>query len=280
MKQNIRLLLVIVTMFSIISLAHSQNIRCICGNRCKCDENCKCAKRSGTGMCNCGPQCKCKYSKIMTCKCGIGCACKTLSTGGQCKCGVDCQCVQKHSHSVLTTHDNVFLKMMDSMMIAMDSASLDASAEGNFLRQMIPHHRGAIDMAKYEIANGKNKQMIQLAKSILVEQQGEIQDMQTLLALYPFVQNKVPGADYKKAMDDAMMKMMMSNPSDKELEGKSVDCIFVMVMLPHHQAAVDMAIALLKLVPTGQVATYAARIISDQQIEIQQMTEFVKQNCK
>ncbi|WP_300699352.1 DUF305 domain-containing protein [Bacteroides sp.] len=241
MKQKIKLLLAIATMFSITSFAYSQDVGCKCGNQCKCGE------KNGTGMC---------------------------------KCGVGCQCAQMHSHSMQMTHNNVFLIMMDSMMTAMDAAPLDASAEGNFLRQMIPHHQGAIEMAKYEIANGKNKQMIQLAKSILTEQQGEIQEMKAMLALYPFVHNQVPSADYKKSMDDAMMKMMTATPSDKDLQGKSVDCAFAMVMLPHHQAAVDMSTALLKLVPTGQVATYAARIISDQQIEIQQMAEFIKQNCK
>lgn len=241
MKQKIKLLLAIATMFSITSFAHSQDVGCKCGNQCKCGEN------NGTGMC---------------------------------KCGVGCQCARMHSHPMQMTHDNVFLLMMDSMMTAMDAAPLDASAEGNFLRQMIPHHQGAIEMAKYEIANGKNKQMIQLAKSILAEQQGEIQEMEALLTLYPFVQNQAPTTDYKKSMDDAMMKMMAATPSDKALQGKSVDCAFAMVMLPHHQAAVDMSTALLKLVPTGQVATYAARIISDQQIEIQQMDEFIKQNCK
>ncbi len=208
------------------------------------------------------------YSQEVQCKCGE-----------QCKCGTDCKCGMNHSmHQI--TQENTFLKMMDSMMTAMDAAPLGTSTQGNFLRQMIPHHKGAIEMAKYEIANGKNRQMIQLAKSILTEQQGEIAEMNALLALYPLKQSETVTAEYKKAMDDAMMKMMITSPSDKDLEGKSIDCAFAMVMLPHHQAAVDMATALLKLSPEGQVATYAARIISDQQIEIQQMDEFINQHCK
>lgn len=178
------------------------------------------------------------------------------------------------------THENAFLKMMDSMMTAMDAAPLDTSTQGNFLRQMIPHHQGAIEMAQYEIANGKNREMIQLAKSILTEQQGEIAEMNALLALYSLKRGEPVHAKYKKAMDDAMMKMMMIGPSDKDLERKNIDCAFAMVMLPHHQAAVDMATVLLKLSPEGQIATYAARIISDQQIEIQQMNEFINQHCK
>lgn len=222
-----------------------------------------------------GEQCKC-----ISCKCSTG-----SNKGANCACGTACKCALGNmsgmSHSMSSmAHNNVFLSMMDSMMIAMDAAPLDASAEGDFLRQMIPHHQGAIEMANYEIANGSNKQMIQLAKSILTEQQSEIAEMKALLTLYPFKQGEHPSPVYKKAMDAAMEKMMTTTPSDQDLEGKSVDCCFAMVMLPHHQAAVDMSTALLKLVTTGQVATYAARIISDQQIEIQQMEEFIQQNCK
>ena len=211
--------------------------------------------------------CRCNQE----CLCANGCVCY-LNAGHACNC--------KHNHSHGTAGENIFLQMMDTMMTAMDAVPLGASAEGNFLRQMIPHHQGAIEMAKYEIANGTNREMIQLAKSIFTEQQGEISEMNAMLALYPLKQGEQPSPEYKKAMDDAMMKMMMNTPSDKDLKGKSTDCAFAMVMLPHHQAAVDMATALLKFSPQGEVATYAARIISDQQIEIQQMTEFVKQNCK
>lgn len=208
-----------------------------------------------------------------------GCKCKTDNSNSKCLCSADCKCGMNHTlHQI--AHKNVFLKMMDSMMVDMEAAPLDLSAEGNFLRQMIPHHQGAIEMTKYEIANGKNREMIQLAKSILTEQQAEIAEMNALLALYPLKQGELATAEYKKAMDVAMLKMMMNTSSDKDLEGKSVDCAFAIVMLPHHQAAVDMATTLLKLSPHSQVATYAARIISDQQIEIDQMTAFVKQNCK
>lgn len=219
------------------------------------------------------------YSQQMQGKCGEGCACAPKEDNSPCACGANSSCSMSHATNQVA-HENVFLKMMDSMMVDMNAVPLDASVEGNFLRQMIPHHRGAVEMAKYEMDNGTNREMIQLAKNIFTEQQGEITKMNALLELYPFKQGEQPSPEYKKAMDDVMMKMMKDTPSEKDLEGKSIDCAFAMVMLPHHQAAVGMAKVLLKLSPQGQVATYAAGIVSDQQKEIQQMTEFVKQNCK
>lgn len=214
------------------------------------------------------------FAQEQSCKCGTGCGCKKDSPSATCTCGT--------AHSMMMSHDheNVFLKMMDTMMMAMDAAPLDVSPEGNFLRQMIPHHEGAIEMAKYEISNGKDPQMIQLAKSILAEQQGEIAEMQTLLLLYPFKADKQAPTAYKAAMSATMDTMMGATPTDSLLSGKNVDCAFALVMLPHHQAAVDMATALLRFNPQGQVANYALRIISDQQIEIEQMASFIHKHCK
>jgi uncharacterized protein (DUF305 family) len=46
---------------------------------------------------------------------------------------------------------------------------------------MIPHHQGAIDMAKAELIYGKAPVMRRLAQEILVDQQSEIDVMQLWL---------------------------------------------------------------------------------------------------
>jgi uncharacterized protein (DUF305 family) len=46
---------------------------------------------------------------------------------------------------------------------------------------MIPHHRGAIDMAKAELIHGKDPVMRRLAQEILVDQQSEIDVMRLWL---------------------------------------------------------------------------------------------------
>jgi uncharacterized protein (DUF305 family) len=48
----------------------------------------------------------------------------------------------------------------------------------DFIGQMIPHHRGAIDMAKAELLYGHNEQLRRIAQEIVVEQQAEIAVMQ------------------------------------------------------------------------------------------------------
>ena len=211
------------------------------------------------------------------CRCGAEWQC---GNGCQCYLNADHTCNCKHNHTQPMTNENVFLQMMDTMMVAMDTAPLDESAEGNFLRQMIPHHQGAVNMAIYEIVHGKNPEMIQLAKSILAEQQGEIKEMNFLLKQYPLQAGTKPTTGYAEAMNLSMEKMMRNTPGDAELKDVDVDCAFAMVMLPHHQAAVDMAIAYLGFNIKGTISNYAQKIISDQQIEIQQMQQYINQHCK
>jgi uncharacterized protein (DUF305 family) len=51
----------------------------------------------------------------------------------------------------------------------------------DFLRMMIPHHRGAIDMALVVLKYGRDERVKRLAQSIVVEQGEEITYMRTLL---------------------------------------------------------------------------------------------------
>jgi len=47
---------------------------------------------------------------------------------------------------------------------------------------MIPHHQGAIDMAKAELLYGKDPRMRRLAQEIIVDQQSEIEAMKLWLS--------------------------------------------------------------------------------------------------
>jgi uncharacterized protein (DUF305 family) len=47
----------------------------------------------------------------------------------------------------------------------------------DFVAMMVPHHQGAIDMAKAELKYGHNEQLRRLAREIVAKQQQEIQLM-------------------------------------------------------------------------------------------------------
>ena len=54
--------------------------------------------------------------------------------------------------------------------------------ESLWLQSMISHHRGAIEMAETEIADGRSPDMITLAKNIVAAQQAEIDQMTQMAA--------------------------------------------------------------------------------------------------
>jgi len=68
----------------------------------------------------------------------------------------------------------------DATMVKLDSLK-GADFDTLWLQSMISHHQGAIEMAKIEIADGKNVDMITVAKNIVTAQQAEIDQMKQML---------------------------------------------------------------------------------------------------
>lgn len=168
---------------------------------------------------------------------------------------------------------NVFLRMMDTMMVQMNHTPKAVTPQKDFIFQMMPHHGGAINMARYEILHGHNSEMIQLAKSILTEQSSEIEQMSLWLELPEKASSDF--SDYRKEMAGPMEKMMLAMPADTAI--KNIDQAFAVVMIPHHQAAIDMARVLLKYETRPELTGYGKQLISNEQVEIEQMKEFLSQ---
>jgi uncharacterized protein (DUF305 family) len=81
-----------------------------------------------------------------------------------------------------------FSSLMGDAMAVMDDgmkrAPMDGVAEHDFVAMMIPHHQGAIDMAKAVLLYSKDPELQNLAQGIVTEQQNEIRIMQAWLQRY------------------------------------------------------------------------------------------------
>jgi hypothetical protein len=65
---------------------------------------------------------------------------------------------------------------MNRMMSGMNAKPI-GDVDADFVAMMVPHHQGAIDMARSVLRYGKNEQIRRLAQEIIVEQQQEIAAM-------------------------------------------------------------------------------------------------------
>jgi len=78
-----------------------------------------------------------------------------------------------------------FHRGLQSAMVQMDAGMCitpSADADRDFARAMIPHHQGAVEMAKLELLYGSDPRLRRLAQGMVVEQSQEIALMRSILA--------------------------------------------------------------------------------------------------
>ncbi|MEN9912541.1 MAG: hypothetical protein RI956_985 [Pseudomonadota bacterium] len=107
----------------------------------------------------------------------------------------------KTSAAHLSASTQAYQRANDSMHANMNIA-FTGDADADFLAGMIPHHQGAIDMAKVVIAHGKDPKIKALAQAIIKAQVREISEMNQLrasnstVATVPQIKNPATGHDH------------------------------------------------------------------------------------
>ena len=88
--------------------------------------------------------------------------------------------VRAEESAAMVPSTSGFVDANDRMHAGMD-IDYTGDADVDFVRGMIPHHLGAVDMAKVLLQYGKDPEIRQLANDIIAMQTAEIKQMQTWL---------------------------------------------------------------------------------------------------
>jgi uncharacterized protein (DUF305 family) len=141
-----------------------------------------------------------------------------------------------------------------------------------FIDAMVPHHQGAIAMAEVALKNAQHEEIIQLSRNIISSQQAEIVELKSIKQ-EEFGTSNVP----MEMSPEQMWGMGMMMDPQQLANQKPFDEAFIDAMIPHHQSAIEMAQVALENSDNPKIKELAQNIISAQQREIEQMTQWRQQ---
>ena len=146
------------------------------------------------------------------------------------------------------------MRMDEQMMAAVGS-----DVGQNWLKKMIVHHQGAIDMSRIVLDQNPTADVAKMARETIAKQGKEIEDLQKL------VQEGAPDQRsaelYRPAMMDMHQKMMAASGAD-------ISQTYMRKMLEHHKGAVAMSDVALANGVTGTLRSQIQKTRADQQKEI------------
>lgn len=178
------------------------------------------------------------------------------------------------NNQYLQPHDaNQMMDTMHAMMNRMMAMPKTNDPEIDFVKMIVMHHQGAINMANVELQSGKNDSLKRTAQKIITEQQAEITQFNTILATLT-VDNT--DATFSTEQMDNMTKM--GKAADVQLITGDTDNDFATLMIVHHQSAIDNASAYLHHGNNTQIKTMATNIVNSQTMEIEEMSDWLIAN--
>ena len=150
------------------------------------------------------------------------------------------------------------------------SSSQDTAGNGTdraFVKEMIPHHESAIEMAKMAEERGESTFVKQLADNIIRSQEAEIVELKREDEGLENAGVEVGSLDMghdMMGMDGDTSKLESADPFDPE---------FLNLMIPHHEGAIGMAKVELEKGKDPELREIAQQIIDAQEREISEMRE-------
>lgn len=130
--------------------------------------------------------------------------------------------------------------ILDRMICGMTEARLSNSISYDFMVQMIPHHRAAIEMSQNLLKYTTDIPLQNIALGIIKEQTQSIADMEEILCSCKRLTNcNSDLCQYQQKMDRIMDTMFSEMENARTTN--NINDNFMHEMIPHHEAAIKMS---------------------------------------
>ena len=140
-----------------------------------------------------------------------------------------------------------------------------------FIDAMVPHHQGAIEMARVALKNAEHAEIKELSRNIISSQQAEIEELKAIKK-EEFGTSNVP----MEMSPEQMRSMGMMMDPQRLSKRDPFDEAFIDAMIPHHQSAIEMAEVAYEKSKNPRIEELAENIMSAQKREIEQMKQWRK----
>lgn len=173
---------------------------------------------------------------------------------------------------------NTFNCILEQMINGMTNAELTNSISHNFIVQMVPHHRAAIEMSENILQYTTNLAIQGIAENIICEQTKSIAAMEEALPRCSNLRNSRGNVCRYQGQIEPVFNTMFCRMQSAKVTN-DINCCFLWEMLPHHEGAVSFAEITLRYDICPQLQPILRSIITSQKRGIRQMERLAQTMC-
>lgn len=170
-----------------------------------------------------------------------------------------------------------FYQILDNMTVEMTDVELTDSLSHNFIVQMIPHHRAAIEMSHNILRYTTCVPVQDIACNIIQEQTKSIENMQQILSCCSKLENSEQECCLYQKRFHRITQTMFTQMQDA-CSTNDINANFMREMIPHHEGAISMSQNLLRFPICPELLPILRAIITSQREGVQKMRRLLQCN--
>lgn len=168
-----------------------------------------------------------------------------------------------------------FYQILDKMVHDMTSAELTDSISHNFIVQMIPHHKAAIEMSRNLLQYTSFVPLQNIASNIIKEQTKSIDNMKTALSCCSQLCSSEQELCLYQRRFQCITQTMFAD-MENSCASNNINSLFIHEMIPHHRGAIQMSENALRFPLCPELVPILNSIIISQRAGIRKMNHLLQ----